>query len=68
MVRRCCLGWASSLLEVTHVDDENVVRTVIETPPAGRVLARSAGGSARVKDRPLRRVKDLPASGQRVQL
>src|SRR4051812_44711956 len=55
------------VLGVTRVD-ERVVRVVIE--PIEREGACPVCGvlSARVKDRPLVRLRDLPASGQRVQL
>jgi transposase len=55
------------VLGVTRVD-ERVVRVVIE--PIEREGACPACGvlSARVKDRPLVRLRDLPASGQLVQL
>ncbi len=57
-----------TVVEVTRVDGDDVVPVVIETARREGACPECGTGSARVKDRPLRRVKDLPASGQRVEL
>ena len=58
--------------EFTVVDVDRVgadaVRVVVETVVREAACPECGTVSARVKDRPLRRVKDLPASGQRVEL
>ena len=58
--------------EFTVVDVDRVgadaVRVVVETVAREAACPECGTVSARVKDRPLRRVKDLPCSGQRVEL
>ena len=58
--------------EFTVVDVDRVgsdaVRVVVETVVREAACPECGTVSSRVKDRPLRRVKDLPASGQRVEL
>jgi transposase len=55
------------VLDVQDVGPQ-AVRVVIE-PTAGEAACPDCGVlSGRVKERPLRRIKDLPASGQRVEL
>src|SRR4051794_35308117 len=55
------------VLDVSRVGDR-VVRVVIETLEREGACPACGVLSARVKDRPLVRLRDLPASGQRVQL
>ncbi len=55
------------VLDVTDVGP-GCVRVVIETIETEAACPECGVLSGRVKDRPLRRVKDLPASGQEVQL
>src|SRR4051794_17147738 len=55
------------VLDVVRVGDRGV-RGVIETIDRGGACPACGVLSARVKDRPLVRLRDLPASGQRVQL
>src|SRR5215213_372148 len=55
------------VLDVVDVGDR-VVRVVIETIEREGACPACGVLSARVKDRPLVRVRDLPASGQRVEL
>src|SRR5215212_2216414 len=55
------------VLDVVRVGDR-VVRVVIETVEREGACPACGVLSARVKDRPLVRLRDLPASGQRVQL
>src|SRR4051794_806631 len=55
------------VLDVVDVGDR-VVRVVIETLEREGACPACGVVSARVKDRPLVRLRDLPASGQRVQL
>src|SRR3954447_22424511 len=55
------------VLDVVRVGDR-VVRVVIETIEREGACPACGVLSARVKDRPLVRLRDLPASGQRVQL
>jgi transposase len=55
------------VLDVVRVGDR-VVRVVIETLEREGACPACGVLSARVKDRPLVRLRDLPASGQRVQL
>jgi len=52
-----------AVIDVTRVDD-GAVRVVIETWTGEGACPECGGLSSRVKDRPLCRVKDLPASGQ----
>ena len=58
--------------EFTVVEVERLsadaVRVVVETVAREAACPECGTLSSRVKDRPLRRVKDLPASGQRVEL
>ncbi len=56
-----------AVVDVTRVGD-GAVRVVIETRAGEGVCPECGVLSSRVKDRPLCRVKDLPASGQRVEL
>src|SRR4051812_4649686 len=55
------------VLDVVRVDDR-VMRVVIETIDREGACPACGVLSARVKDRPLVRLRDLPASGQRVEL
>jgi len=55
------------VLDVARVGDR-VVRVVIETVEREGACPACGVLSSRVKDRPLVRLRDLPASGQRVQL
>jgi transposase len=55
------------VLDVVRVGDR-VVRVVIETLEQEGACPACGVPSARVKDRPLVRLRDLPAGGQRVQL
>jgi len=54
-------------VDVSRVDDATVL-AVIETLAREGACPECGTVSARVKDRPVRRVKDLPCSGQRVEL
>lgn len=56
-----------AVVEVQRVDD-GAVRVVIETAEKAAACPSCGVVSTRVKDRPLRRLRDLPASGQRVQV
>ncbi len=55
------------VVDMSRVDDARD-RVVIETLAREGACPECGTVSARVKDRPVRRVKDLPASGQRVEL
>jgi len=55
------------VVDVSRVEDATV-RVVIETLAREGACPECGTLSARVKDRPVRRVKDLPCSGQRVEL
>lgn len=56
-----------TVVDVTRVDD-GIVRVVAETVGAEAACPGCGVLSRQVKDRPLVRIKDLPACGQRVQL
>ena len=57
----------STVVDVDRVGSD-AVRVVVETDVREGACPECGTLSARVKDRPLRRVKDLPASGERVEL
>ncbi len=56
-----------AVVDVDRVGSD-AVRVVVETVAREAACPECGTLSARVKDRPLRRVKDLPCSGQRVEL
>jgi transposase len=57
-----------AVLDVVRVEDGGVVRVVIETVSAEAACPDCGVVSSRIKDRPTSRIRDLPASGQRVEL
>jgi len=57
-----------TVTDVSRVQSGDAVRVVIETVRRESACPDCGVLSGRVKDRPLRRIKDLPASGQPVEL
>src|SRR5215218_9639216 len=69
MLRQCCFGLEDEFRVLqAHRVDMDTVKVIIEQTARGGSCPACGVITSAVKDRPLMRVKDLPASGQRLEL